>query len=348
MSGSSYDAIALTNRLHLATERSHSRMKTFELSDFSELLLNLYNQALEQPLDGFQDAALDLVRSVVPFDTSIWGTATMAATGVDIHLIHLHRTSEEMLQAYELVKHEDTSARSMMARGTPTNGFHSPTTFARSDVGEFLRRFGHQNFFVSQEINPATRFLHSISLYRADAEAHCTPDEGRLVEALRPHLMQALALNRTRQLERVAPRVPGLRQGFAVADLRGAIYQSDLLFDELMRQEWAGAAAGTLPRPLMDRLLGGNTEFRGRSLVIRRHVEHGLLFLRARARCRADSLTARESEIAQRVAQGQTHKEIARDLSRSPATVRNQIQTIYAKLRVESIAGLIEAIRSVQ
>ena len=81
---------------------------------------------------------------------------------------------------------------------------------------------------------------------------------------------------------------------------------------------------------------------------MRRHVEHGLLFLRARACCRANALTARERTIAQSIARGETHKEIAQGLARAPATVRNQIQAIYAKLEVGSIAGLIEAIRPLQ
>jgi DNA-binding CsgD family transcriptional regulator len=328
-------------------ERLPIRMKSLELSDFSGLLHDIYGFAREQPIDAFQDATLDRLRSVVPFDTSIWGTATLTDVGVDIHSIHLHRTSAEMLQAYELVKHEDTSARSMMVSNVPTGGFHSPEAFARTEVGEFLRRFGHQNFFVSQKINPTTRFLHSISLYRAGKDAHCTAEELHLVEALRPHLMQALALNQAQHLQKTAARNPGLEQGLAVADLRGVIHQSDPLFMSLVEGEWRMPRSATLPLPLLNAFTAGESRFVGRTVVVSRCVGHGLLFLRARARCRADALTAREFQIAKRVAQGQTHKEIARDLMRSPATVRNQIQAIYAKLQVSSIAGLVDAIRSV-
>ena len=42
---------------------------------------------------------------------------------------------------------------------------------------------------------------------------------------------------------------------------------------------------------------------------------------------------------------GHTYKEIAQRLERSPATIRNQIQSIYAKLEVGGIAALIEALR---
>jgi DNA-binding CsgD family transcriptional regulator len=45
------------------------------------------------------------------------------------------------------------------------------------------------------------------------------------------------------------------------------------------------------------------------------------------------------------MARGDTHKQIAQMLSRSPATVRNQIRTIYEKLEVGNVAGLIEELR---
>ncbi len=64
-----------------------------------------------------------------------------------------------------------------------------------------------------------------------------------------------------------------------------------------------------------------------------------------RPRCRADNLTVRERTIANLVCKGNTYKEIARTFDRSPATVRNQIQTLYGKLGVDNIAGLIEEMR---
>lgn len=58
--------------------------------DFSELLLRLYRLSHELPIEAFQDAALDLVKPVLPFDSSMWGTATRTDRGIDIHTIHLH------------------------------------------------------------------------------------------------------------------------------------------------------------------------------------------------------------------------------------------------------------------
>jgi DNA-binding NarL/FixJ family response regulator len=65
-----------------------------------------------------------------------------------------------------------------------------------------------------------------------------------------------------------------------------------------------------------------------------------LFFLKARALGAVDRLTKREKEIAERFAQGLSHKEIAKVLDIAPATVRNYIQTIYGKLGVRDKAAL--------
>jgi len=125
------------------------------------------------------------------------------------------------------------------------------------------------------------------------------------------------------------------------------IYGADPQFKALLRDEWPGSDGTTLPSMLLESFSRGEERVCGRWVVVRRHVAHRLLFLQARQRCRADSLTVRERGIAKLIAQGETHKEIARRLARAPATVRNQIQAIYAKLDVGNIAGLIDAMRPV-
>ena len=54
-----------------------------------------------------------------------------------------------------------------------------------------------------------------------------------------------------------------------------------------------------------------------------------------------DMLTAREREIVERYAQGETHATIATALALSPATVRNHIAHCYRKLAVNNKAELV-------
>ncbi|MBA4003334.1 MAG: helix-turn-helix transcriptional regulator, partial [Delftia sp.] len=49
---------------------------------YNHLLLNLYRLSHEQPVEHFQDQALDLLKPVLPFDSAMWGSATMTTAGI--------------------------------------------------------------------------------------------------------------------------------------------------------------------------------------------------------------------------------------------------------------------------
>lgn len=312
-------------------------------ADFSKLLLALYGLSNELPIESFQDAALTLVKQVLPFDASMWGTATTAPEGIDVHTLHLHQKSPQMMVDYTPMKHFDTAAASLYAVPQATRGFNSASWFGAPHEREFLdylQRYEQNNIFITTRHDAPTRFMHWISLFRADPDAHCRPEEERLLDLLAPHLMQALAMNRVIHLQRLSASAPSM--GAAIADLRGVVYHRDTLFDALLQREWEGWRGGPLPARVIQAFHSGRGRFLGCHIVITHRAEHGLLFLSCRTRCRVDELTAREHTIAQLVAKGSSYKEIAKMLDRSPATVRNHIQAIYAKLGVGSIAGLIE------
>ncbi|MFZ4287189.1 helix-turn-helix transcriptional regulator [Variovorax sp. HJSM1_2] len=320
--------------------------------DFSTLLLRLYRLAQELPIQQFQDAALAQIKLLLPFDSSMWGTGTVTSQGIDIHSVHLHEKSPEMLVAYEPVKHLDTATFRLAGKTNTVVAINAEQEYGgraskdQADMREFLRRFQHENMLIVADSHPRTRFAHWVSLYRADPDAHCTPDESRLLQLLAPHVMQALALNRVMHLEQLDAVDKAMSPyGSAIADARGVLYHADPAFRGLAEAEWSDWHGPELPQVLLAAMAGGQARYLGRTLVVRHWVEQGLIFLKARARCLADQLTAREHTIASLIAKGQSHKEIAQTLERSPATVRNQIQVIYDKLQVSSIAALIETLR---
>jgi DNA-binding CsgD family transcriptional regulator len=317
--------------------------------DFSDLLLQIYGLSHSTALDDFQEAALAVIKHVVPFDTGMWGNGTLQAAGLDVHHLHLHRTSQDMLQAYDEHKEQDTAAFSVAQQRSATGAFHTSEVFANSpDMLDFARRFGHQNVFISAETDPATRHMQFLGLYRADVDAHCQESERQLLQRLRPHLMQALAMNRQLHLGRLAAAVPGIQGGQAIADLRGVVQHADANFKVLMRAEWPRWQPGTLPTALVRHFVGEMPVYKGATTVVRCRLEHQLLFLRARPRCKADMLTAREHDVALRVARGHSHKTVAQQLGRSPATVRSHLQSAYTKLEVSNVAELVAALREAE
>ena len=317
-------------------------------ADHSDLLLRLYRQSHELPIAQFQDEALNLLRPVLPFDSAMWGAATLTPGGIDIHTIHLHRQPVEMLQSYEDVKHLDTAAQAVGLHPSETLAFDAEVWFRGRHQGalrEHGRRFEQSHFFIAGLVNPDTRFTRWLTLFRARTDAYCTESERLRLAGLLPHLQQALELNRLTHLKDVVQAKGGEGMGSALADSRGMIHHMDAIFEHALRNEWDGWQGPRLPAAVVVAAQRGEQRVVGRTLAITQFSQHGLLWLRVRPLCAADALTPREAIVARLTAMGLTHKQIAARLQRSPATVRNQIRSIYDKLGVANVVALVEALR---
>jgi DNA-binding CsgD family transcriptional regulator len=316
-------------------------------SDFPQWLLHLYRLAHSERLEEFQDAALRLLKPVVAFDSAMWGTAATRQDGIDVHTLHLHEKSPEMMVGYEEFKHLDTAPVSMYGQPFSTRGFSTDHWFHRPHergYRDFLHRHEQRHMFITLEHDPQQSWGHWITLFRADPNAQTLPDEVDRLHQLAPHLMQALTINRRIHLDE-RRSAHSVTVGVAMADLRGMLYQYDPSFAQLLSQEWPAWRGPRLPATLLESLQRGSGRYRGAHTLLSGQVEHGLLWLRARPRCAADVLATKEATVARLVAQGKSHKEIAQMLQRAPTTVRSQIRTIYQKLGVSNIAQLIETLR---
>ena len=131
------------------------------ISSCSDLLLTIYRLAQDTPVLEFQDELLGALKSCIPFDSSMWGTATMTSNGVDVHSIHLHQSSQAMLVAYEAVKHLDSPAQRLAEQSATTLSFNSDLEFAgpgKEGMRALCEEFGHRNGLITCEINPFTKF----------------------------------------------------------------------------------------------------------------------------------------------------------------------------------------------
>jgi DNA-binding CsgD family transcriptional regulator len=320
-------------------------MRRTILSDYSELLLAIYRHAQELSVDEFQDGALTVLKKYLPFDSSMWGTATMTRDGIDIHSLHLHETTQAMIDAYEHVKHLDAAARRVTEKPTATIAFHTATDFegeALQSYRAFLHEFRHENFFITSDINPYSHFVHWVSLYRFDPGMVCAPEETELLSCIAPHLMQALAINRLVHLHQVTGDAARDSWSVAIADNRGVLYHADARFRELVGTEWPGPPGESevrLPPGLLD-ALGVDNQVGGARVIVRQSVERGLLYLKARPRAPVDSLTARELLVARLLVSGLTQKQVAQKLERSHETIRSQVKAIFDKLQINNVAQL--------
>ena len=208
------------------------------------------------------------------------------ATDMDIHTIHLHRQSDDMLLAYDEVKHLDTVAGAMSGQSQLTRGFHCPSWFEGkqwADYRDFQRRHEIENVIVTADTVADTGATQWLSLFRSDPDAQCRPEELQMVARLAPHLMQALRHNRARHLAGL-PGANPLHQA-AIADARGVLHYATPGCVDLLREEWGGTPANRLPVELLDWVCTQRGPYRGRHVVATHHMAMDLLFVRIRPSC---------------------------------------------------------------
>ena len=106
---------------------------------------------------------------------------------------------------------------------------------------------------------------------------------------------------------------------------------------DLCRRAFKGGAAEFLEKPVDDDVFIDTVQ-----KAVRQHIasrEHTTVCDQVRQRL--DTLSGREREVLERIVDGRSNKEIARELALSPRTVETYRANVFAKLEVDSLARLI-------
>jgi DNA-binding CsgD family transcriptional regulator len=311
---------------------------------FSQFLLELYGLAPRTPSPAFCDAVLKLLERIVPFDSGLWGAFTVTPGGPRPHWGHLHRLPPEMLADYERVKQHDLVNQELIAHPgrTVAVALRQAERTAHPDVVAHARRWGMEHILATVLLESPLNLYTAIRLYRADPARHYTASERRIKQAVMPHLVAAWHMNALQLLDMPARARDGAARARALVDRFGVIHNAEPGLADLLRRELHKWQGPSLPPSLLSMVRGDESEHEGKAIVFTRLrvLEDGTFVIGLRSRSRVDSLSARELEVAREFASGKTHKQVAASLSTSPATVRSQLQTVYAKLGVSTKVDL--------
>jgi DNA-binding CsgD family transcriptional regulator len=315
-----------------------------------ELLLDIYRGAREISLDDFQAYALRQLKSVIPFDMARWGTSARDERGVDFHRPCVLDDPPDTLESYAEIREQDLPARYVIDRPGLTGNFALTAQFGASPktagIFAYARRFRHEHGLITAFRNPQSGLLKTVSLYGAYFDRPFTEHQRRTMQTVAPHLMEAWAINQILHLEQIRAAASETRWSMAIADAAGHLIFAESDFESMLCAEWPASQHMALPAPMYDAIFNSNRKrYAGRTFVATAMPSRSLCFLKARRRLPVDSLTARECEIAQHIAQGLTHKDIARRLNIAPATVRNHVQSILVRACVHNNAELVAQLK---
>jgi DNA-binding CsgD family transcriptional regulator len=257
--------------------------------------------------------------------------------------MHRYRFPDAMFAAFGRVAHQDSAAVRVASQPRMTIGFSAEEEFHRPEqagILQFARDYNQHHCLITCDINPLTRFAHWVSLFRSEPGRRCRPEEIEFLDALAPHLMQAVTINRLVHLDRMVGDAARESWAVAIADTRGVVYHAERRFRDLMNEDFRMDGSDRLPDALLRRMERGEPRIQGDRVVIQHSMEEGLFFLKARARHPVDTLSPREFAVAEMVARGLTQKQVAARVGRSPETIRSQVKAIFAKLDINNVTLL--------
>ncbi|MFN3937045.1 MAG: LuxR C-terminal-related transcriptional regulator [Gemmobacter sp.] len=303
-----------------------------ELQALSRFIGMLHEVRRERDGPELLDWAAGSLSRIVGFDAAWCGWADMMPPVVDIIGTTTLNLPDDYVAFWNDIKHDDVLAgdvKAMSESGRQWAQYDRDGARQTDGMIALSDRYGLRKLsVVTRPVNPLRPQLF-ISAYRGGGSA--SPLTGRELVFLACALdhMQAV-LDQGEQADGAALRLLVDRRGRPVAGSAAALEmwmnhrreQSSDSFLQALRAR--GLRAVTSPTPVA----GG-------------HVLTELRLLPERS---SDRLTAREREIADLIAEGQTHKQIARALGLAPATIRNQTARIYAKVGVSSRAALTRAL----
>lgn len=194
-------------------------------------------------------------------------------------------------------------------------------------------------------LEPLDNTRHEFTWQRSVSAAF-TEAEHHFLSGTMEHLAHAERLSRRFQgLLREAKSGALEPVGFAIVDRAGVIESADRVFEDYLRRchdDWDGR---TLPfeMSLADDQLKHAQSCRGLFFRIDKTADR--FHVRVRNDRRLPSVSARELQVARKLAGGLTFKEIAHDLGLAPSTVSTHAYNLYDKLGFRRRAQLVDWVR---
>jgi DNA-binding CsgD family transcriptional regulator len=310
-----------------------------QLSDF---LLRLSRGALENPATGFKDWALMEVNGLIPFDSAVWLMGSWIDEQPVVHTAHLHRLEDTFIESWMHYQHEDRLAREITNNPNKTVNVDVASQYSGQEIyNRHCKNFGVEHIVATALIDPDTKLLNSMCLYRADEKRPFTEEDRALKEIVFQHLIEAARTNWLTNLPNMlSERKQSSFNAIAACEMSGLLHIAMPSFVDLCREEWPKWTGPFLPPEVIGKLADGTKGYVGKQIVLNKIQLSNIVLLRGRPKAGADSLSEREMQVAQLISEGNDYKTVALALGLSPATIKTHVGNIFSKLSINDKALL--------
>lgn len=318
-------------------------MARTDVQSFSAFIFELYERAETQDqLALFQWSSETLARTVHA-DCAWCGWSDHTTEDVQVLGAVSHNLPADYYHYWLTMKDEDLLSRDFVGWRRKVATYNRQGARQTDGMVSISDRYHikQMSSFIAVDRNSLiTLFL---SLYHGGpAPTPMTAGETQYVKAALDHVLRASTLIDTSMRE--TPRL--------IVNGQGRILTSSLGAERILREwgpQWQSKSLPDLVTTALSETRSSNFSRAGLRIE-RRQIQNingpPLFTVTLRRDDRGDTLTDRERQVAQKITFGLTHKEIARDLDISPATVRNHTQSVLTKLGAPNKAALAAIIAS--
>jgi len=318
------------------------------------LILDLYDEAQNCPVDEFTDRSLGKLKKYLKFDSAGIASFSTAPNG-DIHAVsaYVYRQPTEKIT----FRHSNiptgklkpdgvmVSRDPMIASCWQDRGRCRYTALADmaadSELKSYNKRFETIQIMTVALKNSTFKKADYVSLWRAGTRDVFEKKDAQMGNLLLPHLNKAIAINK----KIVNPLNSGVVLIFCSKE--GFIHFIDDLIIKILQEEWSQWVPPILPPKFIAEILASaSRQYLGRAITARAEMNNGFVILRVTLNPIGKALTPSELKVAFLVDDGLSYKEIARILNVSPATIRNQLHSIYKKMEISGKAALSNILKT--
>lgn len=292
--------------------------------------------------------AVEQLSETVGFDSAWYGWAELRADGVDIHAQSSQNLTSTYYDSWCEMADQDLLAaavRQSPGRTAVYDRFGNAQTDGMISLAD---NYGLKKMATAMHARPGRTASFFLSSYRGGR--HCrawSQQELDYLQCAVDHLSSAMKLS----ISAFETHAGGSGQSCFFNEDGIIILGLQNVYEQLSSL-WPGWSGDRLPEHLREiGSVSGEHVLVDRKLIVLSETatvlgSMNLRKLTLRELTKYDLLTLREKEVADLLADGLSHKEVAKILGVAPATVRNQTQSIYAKMGLSSRAELALEVRS--